>query len=227
MKFWKLILAANALAFSVSTYAATIVDTGSISCDGSQCNGATFSVDTNPGGMLAANFELQSSSVITDLQVWLNTSWSMGTSFTMALYSGSVFPSAPFSGMTPDISNEVFSQDVFITDTGTTDAFDNQWQGLSGLNLDLGAGSYWLSLELRGANDYDGYVPTGEFGALNPVGTYAFLFPDNGSWLEDPSSDFAFQVGGTVSAVPVPAAVWLFGSGLIGLAGIARRKSRA
>jgi hypothetical protein len=28
----------------------------------------------------------------------------------------------------------------------------------------------------------------------------------------------------TVSAVPVPAAVWLFGSGLIGLAGIARRK---
>lgn len=28
----------------------------------------------------------------------------------------------------------------------------------------------------------------------------------------------------TVSAVPVPAAVWLFGSGLIGLAGVARRK---
>lgn len=29
----------------------------------------------------------------------------------------------------------------------------------------------------------------------------------------------------TVSAVPVPAAVWLFGSGLIGLAGIAKRRS--
>jgi len=29
-----------------------------------------------------------------------------------------------------------------------------------------------------------------------------------------------------VSAVPLPAAVWLFGSGLIGLAGVARRKSR-
>ena len=28
----------------------------------------------------------------------------------------------------------------------------------------------------------------------------------------------------SVSAVPVPAAVWLFGSGLIGLAGFARRK---
>jgi len=28
----------------------------------------------------------------------------------------------------------------------------------------------------------------------------------------------------SVSAVPVPAAVWLFGSGLIGLAGFAKRK---
>ena len=29
---------------------------------------------------------------------------------------------------------------------------------------------------------------------------------------------------GDVSAVPVPAAVWLFGSGLMGLLGLARRK---
>ena len=30
-----------------------------------------------------------------------------------------------------------------------------------------------------------------------------------------------------VAAVPVPAAVWLFGSGLLGLVGIARRKKRS
>ena len=36
---------------------------------------------------------------------------------------------------------------------------------------------------------------------------------------------FAWAVhSGNVSAVPVPAAVWLFGSGLIGLLGLARRK---
>ena len=35
--------------------------------------------------------------------------------------------------------------------------------------------------------------------------------------------DFAISVANT-SAVPVPAAVWLFGSGLVGLVGVARRK---
>ncbi len=34
-------------------------------------------------------------------------------------------------------------------------------------------------------------------------------------------------IGITVNPVPVPAAVWLFGSGLIGLVGLARRKARA
>lgn len=32
--------------------------------------------------------------------------------------------------------------------------------------------------------------------------------------------------GGSVSAVPLPAAAWLFGSGLVGLIGVARRKRR-
>ena len=36
--------------------------------------------------------------------------------------------------------------------------------------------------------------------------------------------DGAFAVPGSWSVVPVPAAVWLFGSGLLGLIGVARRK---
>ncbi len=43
--------------------------------------------------------------------------------------------------------------------------------------------------------------------------------------LDELVSLFAWAVrSGDVSAVPVPAAVWLFGSGLIGLLGIAKRK---
>jgi len=38
---------------------------------------------------------------------------------------------------------------------------------------------------------------------------------------------YTLRLEGTVAAVPVPAAVWLFGSGLIGLAGVARRRKAA
>lgn len=37
----------------------------------------------------------------------------------------------------------------------------------------------------------------------------------------------AYFGGGTPTAVPLPAAAWLFGSGLLGLVGVARRKTRA
>ncbi|VAW68714.1 hypothetical protein MNBD_GAMMA09-1859 [hydrothermal vent metagenome] len=35
---------------------------------------------------------------------------------------------------------------------------------------------------------------------------------------------YEFRLEGTVSSVPLPAAVWLFGSGLLGLAGVVRRR---
>ena len=46
--------------------------------------------------------------------------------------------------------------------------------------------------------------------------------------LSDPGKDggvpFLIHLEGTITAVPIPAAVWLFGSGLLGLVGMARRK---
>jgi len=45
------------------------------------------------------------------------------------------------------------------------------------------------------------------------------------SFYKEVANPYAWAVySGDVSAVPVPAAVWLFGSGLIGLVGFARRK---
>lgn len=38
--------------------------------------------------------------------------------------------------------------------------------------------------------------------------------------------NFNFNLQGTMSVVPVPGAVWLFGSGLLGLMGVARRKKK-
>lgn len=52
--------------------------------------------------------------------------------------------------------------------------------------------------------------------------TVPFLIDALGSWLLTSTGQLTYT--NAPSAVPVPAAVWLFGSGLIGLAGIARRK---
>lgn len=54
----------------------------------------------------------------------------------------------------------------------------------------------------------------------------AFFNTTSSSWETSPTIHM-FSVDATVSSVPVPAAVWLFGSGLLGLIGISRRKKSA
>jgi len=68
--------------------------------------------------------------------------------------------------------------------------------------------NYWLSAEYYAVN---GFAYTFDMGY--------------GSTGSSKGSSYVWAVqSGDVSAVPVPAAVWLFGTGLIGLAGVARRK---
>ena len=66
--------------------------------------------------------------------------------------------------------------------------------------------------------------------APNPINAWAFDFSDgvqfNGDKIDPGGHGWAVRAG-DVSAVPVPAAVWLFGSGLLGLVGMARRKKAA
>ena len=47
---------------------------------------------------------------------------------------------------------------------------------------------------------------------------------NNGSGAESASDEFIYAEFTQTSAVPIPAAAWLFGSALIGLAGIKRKK---
>jgi hypothetical protein len=72
----------------------------------------------------------------------------------------------------------------------------------------------------------DGEVVSGWtfVGVINTAGFTSVEIRELGGTDLDPKLIFgdSFTVG--VSAVPVPAAVWLFGSGLLGLVGIARRK---
>jgi hypothetical protein len=59
----------------------------------------------------------------------------------------------------------------------------------------------------------------------NAAWAFAFLFGTHGGNFKN-NIFYGWAVrAGDVGAVPVPAAVWLFGSGLLGLIGVARRKN--
>ena len=109
----------------------------------------------------------------------------------------------------------------------------------SALAIDITAMNFGTSPD-QCAFDYTVNLAPGEtaFGtyftwSVNPNIPVVAVFNQDGS----AGQGVAMQVGpfptqtptfqGTVSAVPVPAAVWLFGSGLLGLVGVARRKKAA
>lgn len=68
-------------------------------------------------------------------------------------------------------------------------------------------------------NYYDPYGPN-----ANPnAGIYAGIGGAPSAAIGGPTGNFQYTL--TLTSVPVPAAIWLFGSGLLGLIGMARRKA--
>ena len=106
-----------------------------------------------------------------------------------------------------DIAGNDRASGYGITNSSFTDGID----GITVSFLNLQNDDYWLG------DDY----------ALDAESAWAFSadigFQDDDDYEE---SQFSWAVrDGDVSAVPVPAAGWLFGSALVGLAGVKRRKT--
>jgi hypothetical protein len=84
------------------------------------------------------------------------------------------------------------------------------WRGISGLSWELSSGDYWMGVR---AIDSSG-IRTRFLGDARMV-------YDDGAWSSESGGNIGLQIEGSV--VPIPGAVWLFASGLIGLVGIRRR----
>ena len=87
------------------------------------------------------------------------------------------------------------------------------WNGIASINMGTGAPGVMASNDAIWGNgndtlDYSAAVPFGDPSGFGGVA-------------------YAINMVGSYNPVPVPAAVWLFGSGLMGLAAIARRKKKA
>ena len=112
--------------------------------------------------------------------------------------------------------------DSFAKQFGLGDFFTLTVTGLDATDSMTG----YLNISLaRDANLVDSWIwydlmQLGEVSALE----FSLSSSDVGDYGMNTPAYFAIDNLTTVSAVPVPAAVWLFGSGLLGLVAVARRK---
>jgi len=148
--------------------------------------------------------------------------------------------------------NSIFTIDVVgegfpITEGGGFNlAYDPSILNVNSVSID---GAFWTFVNVLGTIDNvlgtlsevqvsdfsfpgisgDFIVATIEFHAVG-LGTSNLTLTNSvgNPWAYDgsPITPLSF-VSGSVTVVPIPAAVWLFGSGLLGLVGVARRKKTA
>jgi len=85
-------------------------------------------------------------------------------------------------------------------------------------------GAPYLGTKRRGSPDQ--MINDGVAGFFTGEVLYSISGGNSGSWYSGNQYGFDYaSINGTVSAIPVPAAVWLFGSGLLGLIGVATKKA--
>lgn len=125
------------------------------------------------------------------------------------------------------------SSAMSTTNNGGSDGFESFTINTGGLNLTQG--NQYVAF-FSASNLFDTITGTSKMGLIN-TDVYSggsFVFLNNAAdfslltannWSITSSFDAAFTMNfSSASPVPVPAAAWLFGSGMLGLVGVARRK---
>jgi hypothetical protein len=190
---------------SQTASASFVLDTGTPPSSG------TSSVVLNSSDWYAAEFTVGSGETLTELSAYLTQgAGQVGNTFTWDLYSAS----GVFLGANRELPTDSTS--------GTFNA--NGWNSTS-IDWSVGAGTYWIALQVSSASQTPGLdlvTQTSTSTGTAPAQGFAFA-GTNGRYSVETNAPFGVEV----SAVPLPAAVWLLGSALAGLGfGVRRRQLR-
>lgn len=159
---------------------------------------------------LAAKFAGTAGQTITGLSAYLTQgAGTIGDQFDFDIYADSGFTNRPRPG-------PVFSTQGTFTGNG--------WNTTSVSWTPSSSGNYWLALQVSSTSQTRGLSLPGEASSTSgSVPALAFAYLGTGTNSQYTTSG-APAVGLQVSSVPLPAAAWLLGSGLLGMGATIRRK---
>jgi hypothetical protein len=181
--------------------AAIIVDTGQ------PTNQAAFYSNGNQS-RFASEFSVSQDWAVTSASAWIVNTGGEGDTLVIAIHNAGA-----------GVPGTLLYSQAFTGPSGS----DSGWYGSTGLNWALTANTtYWVVVSAydQAANRF----VVGGMGEYAPNGLVNDAMWNGNSWADYDQVNFGWQINGT--PVPVPAAAWLLGSGLIGLAALRRTRSR-
>ena len=215
-----------------SANAALVWDNGEGVYDGSSDDSGAWGVS----GILADDFWLAEQSTVTKANLWLVTT-SDASSFANNVVNIRNTDTDEVVQILPDINAP--DDNIVMTDLGDFSSTYSPWSDLLGAgfaltayqmsidirpDLSLAAGAYSLELSLSAEpNAYVGWLWSA--GDITGAGGSECPTIDGSPCATEPPHDLGFTLEGAAlktSAVPVPAAIWLFGTALIGFIGVSR-----
>ena len=163
----------------------------------------------NSAQWVAAEFTATAGQTIDSVAAYLTQGLGQpGDTFTFDIYS-----SAGFTG-------RANGRGLITSTTGTFTS--NGWNTAAIDWTPTATTQYWLALQVLAPTNTKGLdLPTEAAAATGTVPAQAFAFlGSNGQFSTSGAPTFGVQI----SAVPLPAAAWFFGSGILGLAALKRRR---
>ncbi|MFA7593625.1 MAG: VPLPA-CTERM sorting domain-containing protein [Thiohalobacteraceae bacterium] len=196
---------------------------------------AAFSVQA-----ASISYYLDQSNVLTDgvnyLQVTISDGATIGDiDFTVDVLSAN-FPGPLLSNFGMQTFSFNYDNSLSISTANIQDVDPATWNITEDANAGGGFGKFEFELSGTGATRTTLLTFTISGVTGDTLSSYAIgstLNPSSGEFFAAHVADFAMTNGATSAQfagstpVPVPAALWLFGSGLLGLVGISRRKKTA